>query len=211
MLAPPKPPVVPEALIPEARDRQRRRQALLAASIAVAAGLVLGIHALVGGSSSSVAGQTTPAPGAVPRCQSTQLAARLYFQASTQMEIGSARITNMGANACAIPRAWPAFRVTAMGRDFALTQHHYPGSFLRGSAGILAPHHAVGIDMMWSNWCGTPHMPASRGGEPLDVLTITFAIRLGPGVVVTAAHRGTPQCLAPGHPSGLFFYPAELG
>jgi hypothetical protein len=209
MIAPPRPPSREEleALIKEARARQLRRRLLGAAAVAIAAALGLGIYAV---STSRLTKRPVSSFIGVgsPTCRSAQLSASLGFQAGTQMAVGGAEVTNIGSQACSLPRAWPRVRLTANGRQFAVAQRHARGPFLGSPARVLKPGGKTEIELQWGNWCGTPHRPVSQGGEALDVITVDFAIQFGSGLLVTAATKGTPPCLGAG-PSSLLVGPAE--
>lgn len=123
MLAPPKPPhEEPEALIPEARERQRRRRLLVAASVASVAGLVLLVHALFAGPGAN--GTSAGSAGvSAPACRSSQLSFSAFSLGmgmnglETQM-----RLTDTGSRACALPAGLPTATVTLNGKPLPARQ-----------------------------------------------------------------------------------------
>src|SRR5439155_5769094 len=160
MIAPPKPPSHDdlEALIKEARERQRRRRLLGAAGVAIAAALGLSTYAYVtGGKTDNVA--QPPAQGGragAPVCRSSQLAMSIGGQAATQLVLGGALITNRGGEACTLPARRPAVRITWQGKPMPVRQPvPRPGQVQSGTpAHVLAPGAKALISMRWGNWCG---------------------------------------------------------
>ena len=210
MIAPPKPPSHDEleALIKEARERQLRRRLLGAAGVAIAAAVGLGVYALMGGNSDS--SLALPAEGGragAPLCLSAQLSATVGFQASTQMFVGGAEITNTGDSPCALPRVWPRVRLTTQGKPYDVAQTREVTPVYGAQTRVLSPGVRTFVPMQWGNGCGTPHMAPSHGGEALVLREIDFALDFGAGVVVTAAERGTPPCLGPGASTLVVYSP----
>jgi hypothetical protein len=130
MLAPPRPPADPEALIPEARDRQRRRQLIVATGVATAAGLVLLVHALLAGSGAK--GTAAGSAGAnAPACRASQLSfsANGVAMGMNGLEV-QWHITDTGGRACALPAALPTAAFTLPGgKTIPITQEPVPASY----------------------------------------------------------------------------------
>lgn len=205
MIAPPKPPSHDdtEALIKEARARQLRRRLLGAAGVAITAALGLGIYALVsGGGPAQLAQPPSQGRATVPRCRSSQLAAGVGFQGATQTDVGGADVKNTGGRSCSLPAGWPRVRLTSDGRRLAVEQRRPPRTARATPTRVLASGATTVVEMQWANWCDTAHTSARQGGE-VAPFRVVFSIRLGPGLVATAATTGGPPCLAVGSPSTL--------
>jgi hypothetical protein len=210
MIAPPKPPSHDEleALIKEARERQLRRRLLCAAGAAIAAALGLSVYAFFSGGVRSL-GQAQSERGGVgtPLCRSSQLAATVGFQASTQMLVGAAEIENISGSACLLPRGWPRLQLLSHGKPLVVRQvpeaPAYGVAPKKPRGRVLPPEARAEIGMQWGNYCAIPHAPVSHGGAPLVAAEVTFVIRLGSSLAVTAAETGTPQCLSTSAPSTL--------
>lgn len=119
MIAPPREPLHRfddlEALIRQARARQRRRWMTATAGVAVLAGAFIAIYGLADPSSRSHPHIASPSlrPGVVTRCRADQLAISFVYRGAAVMgeEGGLLRFTNIGSSACSI-RGWP--RVVAI-------------------------------------------------------------------------------------------------
>ncbi|HZT84386.1 MAG TPA: DUF4232 domain-containing protein [Gaiellaceae bacterium] len=209
MIAPPTPPSHDEleALIKEARARQLRRRLLGAAGVAVAAALGLGIYAFVAGGSPANVAQPPASGGRAtgPTCRATQLSTTVGFQGATQTDVGGAEIKNVGDGTCSLPGGWPRVRLSSNGHTLSVQQRRplRSGAPPEPAARVLAPGQRAVVEMQWLNWCGSPHQPVRNGGEPLRALDVSFALRFGARLVVTAESTGTPPCLAPSRPSAL--------
>lgn len=210
MIAPPRPPAHDEleALIKEARERQLRRRLLGAAGAAIAAALGLSIYAFFSGGVGNVA----PSPAGSGRagtalCRSSQLAASIGFQPSTQMLVGGAEVENVSGSACLLPRGWPHMRLLLHGKPLVVRQKPNPPGYgvapETPPARVLAPGAQALVEMQWGNVCSVPHLPVSHGGIPLVADKVTFVIRFGSSLAVAATETGTPQCLSTTGPATL--------
>lgn len=187
MIAPPKPPRDElEALIEEARERQRRRRLLGAAAVAIAAGLSLGIYALAGGfGQRQVAGVS--GAGGPPPCRSSQLSASAFLQPATPGGAGPITIVNTGGSACSFPRGFPIVRMSWAGKPQAVREEKIHGQ--RGPpAEVLAPGAKAAVPLTWSNWCG---------GAIGQMVRVRFDVRFRSGLTVVALTKldGGPACL----------------
>jgi hypothetical protein len=107
VLAPPKQPPhdEPEALMEEARERQRRRRLFAAAGIAIAAGLALAVYAVSGGFHQSRTARAPLGPGGVPLCRSSQISVELPMLTGV-IEAGRTGLfvlTNKSSSQCSLP------------------------------------------------------------------------------------------------------------
>jgi hypothetical protein len=197
MLAPPKPPPRdPEALIPEARDRQRRRRLIVVSTIAVASGLAVALYSVLGGGSSSATTKGRNSASGLPPCRASQLTT-LYgvfgLVPGHSGDVGALVLKNVGNASCSLPGT-PRIGVYSGGRRLAVTQlpanRTVPNS--RGPmAHILSPGKGAWVSFLWSNWCGSnPNAPA------------TFRYDFGSGLVLSQ-RWARPTCTAPSEPSTL--------
>jgi hypothetical protein len=128
-LAPPRPPSSDdlEALIREARARQRKRWRVGIALLALVAGAALATDALVpAGHSRAQANQGRPSFGSAPRCNAAQLrVGKARFDgAYTGHLVENLAFTNVSTRSCAL-RGWPSFEViSAGGRPVAARVGH---------------------------------------------------------------------------------------
>jgi Domain of unknown function (DUF4232) len=181
MIAPPKPPARGEleALIKEARERQLRRRLLGAVGVAIAAALSLSIYALtIGGGVNTVA--QPPAEGgraSTPLCRSNQLAASAGFQGATQTMLGSVTLVNKSGTACSVPQRRPLVSLTWRGKPLATSERKMLTGPPWPRAHILAPGAKAVVFFQW--W-------SCDGPGPRATVRPTFALRLGPGLSVTA-------------------------
>ena len=207
MIAPPRKPSHDEleALIKEARARQLRRRLLGATGVAITAAVGLASYALTmsGGPRNMPQSPTEGIGAGNGRCRPAQLSANVGFQPATQSAVGGADLRNISDHACSLPTTWPRVRLTSGGKLFLVDQRRPAGSRSKPPVHVLAPGQTAVVEMQWLNFCGTPHMPVRNGGEPLAAISVTFALRFGAGLVVTAAETGTPPCFAPRDPSTL--------
>lgn len=191
MIAPPRPPQQdqPEALIPEARERHRRRQLLAVAGIAVAAGLGLALYALLGGFG---AARTAGKPGGsagVPACRPAQLSAlpiAFSLIPGDTADVGGLDFRNVGSAACSLPGA-PRVSVYLHGRRVPVRQLPANRS-LPNSRGprvhVLAPgKHAF---VVFRYWCRSPNFDTRA----------TLRYDFGGGLVLTQK-AALPACGAP--------------
>jgi hypothetical protein len=139
MIAPPRPPANPEALIPEARDRQRRRRIFIAASVSGAAALGLAVFALFG-----ALGRT--GPGGPPQagaqlCRSSQLDANASAEGgglSTNPIVVA--ITNTSGSTCALPTGGPAVDLLSRSVNLHPRQRLERGIDWSPRVSMLPPH-----------------------------------------------------------------------
>jgi hypothetical protein len=197
VIAPPKPPPTdPEALIPEARDRQRRRRLIVVSTIALASGLTVALYSIVGGGSSSATARSRNSPSGAPPCRSSQLTT-MYggfgLVPGDTRDVGALVLKNAGPPACSLPGT-PRVGVYSGGRRLVVRQlpanRGVPNS--RGPlARTLGPGKTAWVSFLWSNWCGsTPNAPA------------TFRYDFGRGLVLSQ-RWARPTCTAPRKPSTL--------
>jgi hypothetical protein len=141
MLAPPKPPQIPEALIPEAKERQRRRQRLAIAGVAAAAALALGINAVLP--------SAPPHPTRVPQggvaapghstCRISNLLVRnLPMSNPTGLDRQELRLTNNGALPCVLS-GFPVLRF--FDRQGMIPFRYDRDGTVRNV--VLQPHHSA--------------------------------------------------------------------
>jgi hypothetical protein len=179
--SPPRPPAQddPEALIPEARDRQRRRRLLGLAAVASAVALGLGIYgaATGGGPLGTIRGSLglggTPKP-----CRSSQL--------TTQGVVGSGfLLTNTSRSACSLPLGIPRVAVFWHGQRLDVRQIHDSVAHISRMTDqlaapvthVLAPGKMAAISFYWRNWCGPPTF------RPWIPYRMTFSFRYGKELV----------------------------
>jgi hypothetical protein len=198
MLAPPKPPPrehAPEALIPEARERQRRRRLVVATSVASVAGLVLLIQALFAGSGAR--GSRSDAAGApAPACRASQLSfsANGVGMGMNGIEV-QWHMTDIGGHACALPAGLPiAAFILPGGKPIPITQAPVPPSydafgrhtnFGRRAGRILEPGRKYFSILFFSDLVpgGSCTTPMSR--------SVTVALRYSDGLLLSVPE--TPQ------------------
>jgi hypothetical protein len=206
--SPPRPPSrdEPDALIPEARDRQRRRRLLGAAGIAIAAAVGVGLFALLGGSKPGNPPSPTASGGrvAVTICRSSQLAASVILSGALGLggASGSATISNGSGTTCSLPASAPAIQISYRGTPRPLHETVLQPPNHR-SVRLLRPGQKAEIWLVWQNWCASPHHPISQGGYPLRQPQVVFRFRLGHGLTITVPYVGAVTCLAPGSASSL--------
>jgi hypothetical protein len=202
--APPRPAAQedPEALIPEARDRQRRRRLIGATVVALAAALGLAVNALVsGGGFLTTIGDSLGLGGGPPACRSTQLkTAHLapgvpaVFNQVSLLGAGITVVTNASRSACSLPA--PEVSIYSHGHKLGVRQVH--GLAFRvgpkaSAAHVLQPGKSAQIDFTWSNWCGSPTLYGTRELK-------TVRLRLGDALTVSGKLR-KPACVQRGSPS----------
>jgi hypothetical protein len=180
MIAPPRPPTHDEleALIKEARARQRQRRLLGAAGVAVAA-LGLSLYASHSGGSAEVAQPPAGAgnPG-VPFCRSSQLSGSLFLQGAVPLGLaGGVTILNTGRIACALPSARPHFWISFHGKQLPMRQEAGEGPTGFSTVRILAPRTKASVYWEWYS-CAGPGVTSA--------VNPTFQLRFGHGLVVAA-------------------------
>jgi len=198
----------PEALIPEARDRQRRRRLIGATVIAVAAGLSLAFFAFA--SSGGFLGTIRDSLGLgsrPPTCRSTQLKTGqlapglpAVFNHVSLLGVGITVVTNASHAACSLPA--PEVSIFSHGQKLGVRQIHAhagPGrtAFRVGQRApvihVLRPGKSAQIDFTWRNWCGSPTLYGSRQLK-------TVRLRIGSALTVSGKLR-KPACVQRGSPS----------
>lgn len=197
MIAPPKPPPTdPEALIPEARDRQRRRRLIVVSTIALASGLAVALFSVLGGGSSSATARARNSAGGPPPCRASQLSTMygvVGLAPGDNRDDGGLVMKNVGTAACSLPGT-PRVGVYSGGRQLVVRQlpanRSVPNS--RGPvARTLGPGKTAWVVFLWSNWCG------SNANAPA-----TFRYDFGSGLVLSQ-RWARPSCTAPRKPSTL--------
>lgn len=207
----------PEALIPEARERQRRRWLIGGASVVVAVALGLLISAIAGGG--TLLGSIRGPRGLVgaPSCKPAGLIARFSLEGAGFFgtEAGGLSLENRGSSSCSLP-AWPQVSLQSNGHDLAgLPETRlvgYQPDPAQRLTRTLRPGRWAFAPLRWSDWC--KQRPWSRVASSL-----TLSLQLPTGMMrVRMRHpSGTPgpQCSAPGHPSifavGPFYSPLPTG
>jgi hypothetical protein len=110
----------PEALIPEARERQRRRWMIGGASVAIAVALGLLISAIAGGSTLLGSIRGPLGLGGAPSCEPAGLVAHVSMNAAGFFgsDAGGLIVKNRGSSSCSIP-TWPRASLQWKGHDLA--------------------------------------------------------------------------------------------
>jgi hypothetical protein len=204
MIAAPRPPSHDEleALIKEARARQRRRRLLGTAGIAIGAAVALSAYAgLTGGGARNV-GQPPAQGGRAtgPLCRVGQLSASAGLQGATQSLAGGATIANTGTSSCSLPRLQPVVRISLNGETLRIRERPFPYRISPGRpvVRVLAPREQAVILMQWWNWCG-------KTGAA------TMTVRLGGGLHLVAPQRlGEPTCIGAGPSPASTLYVSQL-
>jgi hypothetical protein len=186
--APPRPPAQddPDALIPEARERQLRRRRLAAATIAVATAIGLGIYALVSGGSHPAPGSSTA--GRLATCPLRGLALSVRTQGTAMQSVTFLNVRNPEHLTCSIS-APVIFEVTQNGQRARVAGnplHARLHATLRGAKSVYS---VVPNDVWWGNWCG------SRKG-------LRMTARIGSRTVASRFNY-LPYCNAPSRQSKL--------
>jgi hypothetical protein len=209
---PPRPPSDDEleALIREARNRQRRRQLFLAAGVAIAGALALVAYAVAVAGTPTNSGASRPGAGvAVTACRPSQLAASIVFHGGITAGgyFGVATIRNTGAGPCvflanANP---PRVQISWHGKPRPLRQVAFRPPDHR-PVRLLRPDAKAAIWLVWENWCASPHLPPGRGGLAQGRPQMIFAFNFGRHLTITAPYVGAPTCL---NPSGASYLQAS--
>jgi Protein of unknown function (DUF4232) len=212
--SPPRPPAQddPEALIPEARERQRRRWLIGGASVAVVVALGLLISAIAGGSTLLGSIRGPLGFGGVPNCRPVGLVARFSMQGGGFFgtDAGGLILKNRGSSSCSVP-AWPQVSLQWKGQDLVgLPETRlvgYQPDPVQRVTGTLRPGRWAFAPVRWSDWCKQ---------RPRGASSFTLRLRLPTGAMEVRMHPGgTPECSAPGHPSifavGRFYSPLPTG
>jgi hypothetical protein len=196
MIAPPRPPAHDEleALIKEARERQRRRRLLGAASVAIMAAIGLGIHALtVDGSGAAKVGRSSP-NAAPPLCGAAQLTTSAFWQGATGSMPGGALIANTSDSSCRLPGGRPAVHFRWHGRALPAKQRILRANFSK-PAHVLAAHERAVVWMQWYEWCGLP-------GAGTTLIRPILLLRFQGGLTLqTRAQAIDPPRCDPGAPA----------
>jgi Protein of unknown function (DUF4232) len=161
VLAPPKiqPPADPEALIPEARDRQRRRRLIGAASLAVAAGLALALYAGLGLSNTPSRTQTKPSAVFAP-CRTPNLSISLIRSGAAAGTVGGwLAFKNRGSSACTL-HGWP--KLTAFRQGASSTARHVEST-------MFGPN--VPVHGLFKSVTGIPRVTLRHGQTAVAVFT----------------------------------------
>jgi hypothetical protein len=185
----------PEALIPEARDRQRRRWLIGATVILLAAGLSVALLAVTSGGGFLGTLRDSLGLGSGARtCQPTQLKAKrlapgvpLVFNQASRLGVGVTVITNASRAACSLPD--PDISIFSHGRKLAVRQVDGPAVRIGPKAPrihVLQPGKSAQIDFTWQQWCGSPTLYGSRELK-------TVRLRIGNALTVTGKLR-KPGC-----------------
>ena len=165
-LTPPKPPAQDdlEALIKEARARQLRRRLLGAATIAIAAGLGLGIYALT---TNGVQRRTTGASTrTLPQlCRSSQLSTSAEFQAAGGTTFLPVVLRNTGSRACALPTGRPAVQILFRTKHLPIKRVVWaaPRDFGYPAGHTLSAGGAARVELSWRDWCPHPAAAPTTG------------------------------------------------
>jgi len=217
--SPPRPPTQddPEALIPEARERQRRRWLIGGASVVVAVALGLLISAIAGGG--TLLGSIRGPLGleGAPSCKPAALIARFSLEGAGFFgeTAGGLVVRNQGNSSCSLsarPRVslqWNRHDLAGLPETPLVGYRPDPAQRLTRT---LRPGRWAFAPLRWSDWC--KQRPWNRGASSL-----TLSLRLPTGTMDVRMHHpsGTPgpQCSAPGHPSvfavGPFYSPLPTG
>jgi len=188
--APPRPPADPEALIPEARERQRRRQLIIAAAIAVTAGLGLAVYALFGGLGRKDTTHGSPLAG-VPLCRSSQLSA---FPFAEGMGTGGLEVqyqlVNRSGSPCALPAGLPTVAFALNGKTIPTAQRLVPPpytAFGKRAGRVLEPGRKAHYYylVVFSDRCNPERVPGPRG-------TATVSVQFRNGLLLSAS-EATPE------------------
>jgi uncharacterized protein DUF4232 len=192
--SPPKPPSPDEleALIREARDRQRRRQLLGAAAVAVAAAIGISLYSVMGGKTSTPVGRSAPADR-LPLCRSSQLSTSAGLSGAAGTALIPTFITNTSSTACALPTGRPVVRITFRGKALPTRETSWgPDVQFGPRAGrVLEAGRKVYVEVGWRDFCPRPAQAPTTGRV---MLTLLFR-----GGLQVAAPETTPEAV-PGVP-----------
>jgi hypothetical protein len=206
----------PEALIPEARERQRRRLLIGAASVAVAVASGFVISAIAGGSTwFGSLGGPLGLRGA-PSCKPARLVAHFELQAAgfAGQQAGGLTIKNRSTSSCSLP-AWPQVSLQWKGQDLAGLPEtrlvgYQPDPAQRPTR-TLRPGRWAFAPLRWENWC------KPRPWGPSFAATLLLQLPAGTKEI-QMRHPGktpAPYCLASSRPSifavGRFYSPLPTG
>jgi hypothetical protein len=136
-----------------------------------------------------VVGAASSSSSALPRCKSGQLRLTGSLQGATQSLLGTFRLANRTARACALPVA-PRRVSLVIGTQVlpALTDRMTAGTEPPGTpTRRLAARGRVSVAVQWRNWCGAP-----RGNVHLSV-RLTIFPRVSPQAAVGLVR--TPPCV----------------
>ena len=207
----------PEALIPEARERQRRRWLIGGASVVVAVGLGLFIATISGRGTLFGSIRGPLGLGGAPSCRPAGLIARFSLEGAGFFgeQAGGLVVKNQGKLSCSLP-ARPQVSLRWNGHDLAGLAETRRPAYRPDPAMVLIetlrPGHWAFAPLQWSDWC--KQRPWNRVGPSL-----TLSLRLPTGMMEVRMHHPSetpgPQCNAPGHSSifavGPFYSPLPVG
>lgn len=206
--SPPRPPSAEEreALIREARDRQRRRQLLGAVGVAIAAAVGISLYAVTGGQTGTPAAGNPPGRG-LPLCRSSQLSTSASLSGAAGTALVPTLITNTSGTACALPTGRPVVRITFRGKPIATRERSWGSSIQWGTtpAGrVLKPGEKVYVELGWSDFLCPRPAQAPTTGRVMLTLLFRGGLQLTTPETTPEGVPGLPGCgESPQPPPGL--------
>jgi hypothetical protein len=171
--SPPRPPSSEEleALIREARDRQRRRRLLGAAVVAIAAAIGVSLFSVMEGKTSSSVGRSAPADG-LPLCRSSQLSTSAGLSGAAGTALVPTFITNTSSTACALPTGRPVVRMTFRGKTVPTRERSWgsDAQFAPRAGRLLEAGRKVYVEVGWRSFCPRPAQAPTSGRVLLTLL-----------------------------------------
>jgi hypothetical protein len=206
--SPPRPPSAEEleALIREARDRQRRRRLLGAAGVAIVSAVGISLYAVTGGQTGTPAARKAPG-GGLPLCRSSQLSTSASLSGDAGTALDPTFITNTSNATCALPTGRPVVRITFRGKPIATRETSWGPSIQWGTtpAGpVLKPGEKVYVELGWSAFfCPRPAQAPTTGRVMLTLL-FRGGLKLTTPETTPEGVPGLPGCgESPQQPPGL--------
>jgi hypothetical protein len=201
--SPPRPPAEEvEALIPEARDRQRRRRLLGAASVAIAAAVGISLYAVTGGQTRTRAARNAPG-GGLPLCRSSHLSTSASLSGAAGTALDPTIITNTSNTACALPTGRPVVRITFRGKPIATRETSWGSGIQFGTtpAGrVLKPGEKVYVELGWDDFLCPRPAQAPTTGRVMLVLLFRGGLQLTTPETTPEGVPGLPGCGESPHP-----------
>lgn len=175
-----------QALIREARERQRRRRLLGAAGVGLAAAVGISLYAVTAGQTRTP-DKRNALGGGPPLCRASQLSTSAGLSGAAGTALVPTLITNTSSAPCALPTGRPVVQITFRGKLIPTRERSWPSEvqFAPRAGRVLNPGGKVYVEVGWRGFCPRPAQAPITGRVMVSLLF--------PGGLRVSAPERTPE------------------
>jgi hypothetical protein len=183
-----------EALIREARERQRRRRLVNVAGVALAAAVGISLYAVTTGQTRTPHARNALG-GGPPLCRASQLSTSAGLSGAAGTALVPTFITNTSPTACALPAGRPLAQITFRGKPIPTRERSWPSGMQFGprAGRVLSAGSKVYVEVGWRGFCPRPAQAPTSGGVMVSLL-FRGGLRVSAPETTPEGVPGIPGC-----------------